>query len=187
MNNKLVFICFGILLALLTACGAEYSDSNPIKLDFEDPDSLISESEVIERGFVYRLYTTEGFYNEGDKVNITAELEYVGELEEVTISHAASPFYFPMHEASRDYDIEYPMNTPLLVTVLKKGEPLVETYTGAGGYSDEDSKEYIEFMKQVMNQQFPNGKYLVTGLAEFYDETNGASYKFDGQIQFVVE
>ena len=81
---------------------------------------MTTTAEVIEGDFIYRLVSEEAQYSEDDMVDVYAELEYIGELDEVTISHAASPFYFPMVEETRDYKIDYAMNEPLLYSTLIK-------------------------------------------------------------------
>ena len=179
-------IILAFVLLLLVACGAEDKDLNRIDVNFDD-DALVYSAKVEEGDFIYRLATTKAVYAQGEQVEITAELEYVGDLEKITISHASSPFYFPMTEIERGFEIDYPMDMPLIETELKKGEPLVTTYKGAGGYSDLDEEEFIEFMKQIMHNEFPKGTYLVNGYAEFKDETNDARYKIDSGIKFVVE
>lgn len=56
------------------------------------------------------------------------------------------PFFFLLKEKIRGYEIDYAMNDPLIITTLKKEEPLREKYSFAGGYSDNDEQEYIRFL-----------------------------------------
>lgn len=81
-----------------------------------------SKSEVVEGDFVYRLISGKSTYSQGEKVDLYAELEYVGEGKEIEIAHAASPFYFTITEKTRGFEIIYMMNLPRIVTLLKKGE-----------------------------------------------------------------
>ncbi|MEG0359934.1 MAG: hypothetical protein RR598_11770, partial [Anaerorhabdus sp.] len=104
---------------------------------------------------------------------------------------AASPFYFPMVETTKSYDIKYTMEQPALSTKLIRGEPLRQEYKGSGGYGSEDKKEYIEFNKQIMNQEFPEGHYVVNGIADFgvianEDTEQKEEYKIKARVEFGV-
>jgi hypothetical protein len=60
------------------------------------------------------------------------------------------------------------MNDPMLTTTLLKDVPLREKYAFAGGYSDEDSEEFQQFVQTIMEKGFPEGEYIMNGSAEFY-------------------
>ncbi|MBD3921670.1 hypothetical protein H8B09_23085 [Paenibacillus sp. PR3] len=127
-----------------------------------------SSAEVKDDDFVYRLVAETAEDQAADSVKLYAELEYVGDQDEVTITHAMSPFYFPMKETTRGYGIGYMMDQPLITTTLKKGEPLREEYHGSGGYSeDQDPKDYIQFIKDFGANGFLPGRYEVNGFADF--------------------
>ncbi|WP_053178221.1 DUF4362 domain-containing protein [Peribacillus loiseleuriae] len=154
-------------------------------------ENLETKAEVTEGEFVYRLVTEKAEYGEDEPMKIYAELEYIGDKEEIEISHAASPFHFPMVETTRNYEIGYGMDQPSLSTVILKGEPLRTEYRGSGGYGSQDKKEYIEFMKRIMNQEFPEGHYVVNGIADFGVIANEGTeqkkeYKIKGQVEFRV-
>ena len=154
-------------------------------------ESLETKAEVTEGEFVYRLVTEKAEYRENEPVKVYAELEYIGNQEEITIAHAASPFHFPMVETTRNYEIFYSMDQPSIATKLIKGEPLRQEYRGGGGYGSQDKKEYIEFMKHIMNQEFPKGHYVVNGFADFdviaNEETKQkGNYKIKAQVEFMV-
>ena len=100
------------------------------------------ENEVKEGDFVYRIFTEKDVYDEFGDLAIFAELTYVGDLESIDIYHAESAFHFPLVERTREFDVGYAMNEPLLTTTLKKDEPFRQKYSFAGGYSDQDSKEF---------------------------------------------
>ena len=156
------FICFLALILILAACGTTNED-----LDDKSYSVYPHEAEAEADDFVYRLTTEKDVYDEFSDTAIFAELTYVGEKESIDIYHAASPFYFYLEERTRDYDIDYAMEDPLLTTTLKKGEPLREKYTFAGGYSDTDNKAYIEFIETIVNEGFPEGNYIINGSAQF--------------------
>lgn len=76
---------------------------------------MITSTEVRIGDFVYRLSTEKEEYNGDEPIIIHAELEYVGDQEQIDISHAASPFYFPIKETTRNYDIPYAMEEPMTI------------------------------------------------------------------------
>ncbi|HSI66701.1 MAG TPA: hypothetical protein VK947_04740 [Planococcus sp. (in: firmicutes)] len=175
-------------LLSLAACGInENSDEGNANLsDFQVSNP---QAEATEGDFIYRLVSEKEQYEQGEPISMYAELEYTGEKDSVAIYHAASPFYFPMHEATRDYRIDYPMNEPLLRTEITKGEPLREDYVASGGYSAEEDEDYVEFMQSIISGNFPPGYYEVDGYANFYIEHNDTSqetYQISAQIDFKV-
>ncbi|WNS75800.1 DUF3221 domain-containing protein [Bacillus sp. DTU_2020_1000418_1_SI_GHA_SEK_038] len=153
-------------------------------------EAVTTSAEAAEGDFIYRIVTENAEYKENNPVKLYAELEYVGDQEEITIYHASSVFHFPMIEKTRDIPIDYAMNQPLVSTIMKKGEPLRERYNGSGGYAEEDEKELKQFMKRIMENQFPAGDYLVSGFADFYintDEEEQKDFKIRAQIAFKVK
>ena len=171
MMWKLLLFLTCILLALfLTGCGSNKDEKIASKL--ENYSIQKSKAEVKEDDFIYRLVSEKEEYTDGESVKIFAELEYIGDQEEITIYHAASPFYFPMEEKIRGYEISYPMEEPLVSTTLVKGKPLREEYKGSGFYSQEDDKAFVEFMKDFIEKGFPAGYYIINGSADFMIEHN---------------
>ena len=179
-----------MLTLLLSSCTYELESDNEVtKLD--NYEVIKTMDEVTEGDFIYRLVTEKGEYLDNESVNIYAELEYIGDNEEITIYHAASPFFFPMVEKIRDYSIDYPMDEPLISTKLIKGKPLREEYKRSGGYSSQDEKEYVNFMKSFLDNGFPTGYYVVNGFADFYVQSNEngnkEKYNIKAQIDFKVK
>jgi hypothetical protein len=152
-----------------------------------------TKKEVIDGDFVYRLVTEKQQYDENGPIKIYAELEYVGDKERVEIFHAASPFSFSMIEKTRNYTIDYLMNEPLLSTTLPKGKPFREEYTGGvGAYSMEEDKEYVDFIKRIIEKKFPSRDYVVNGVASFFvtsdvETKQEKSYALKAQIEFEVK
>lgn len=182
-----------ILMLMVTGCaqqGSKGEDSTDLPLN---KTARGSHAEVSDGDFVYRLVSEKDRYNSGDQVKVYGELEYVGEQDEITIGHAASPFYFPMKELTRDYDIGYAMNEPYITTTLKKGEPLREYYSGGGGYGSQDKKEFKDFIRSLQDG-YPDGRYVVYGSADFMidSQSKGANqgerenYKIQAEIEFSV-
>ncbi len=185
-------IAAAIVMLFITGC-AQKGEPAPAKPEpASDQAARPSRAEMKEGDFVYRLVSESERYGQGEKPKIYAELEYVGEQDEITIGHAASPFYFPMKELTRNYSIDYMMNEPYITTTLKKGEPLREDYTGSGGYSEQDTKDYQNFIRSLKDG-FPEGRYVVYGSADFVihpaeGETGEEpeKYKIQAEIEFEV-
>ena len=151
---------------------------------------LVTRKEITDGDFIYRLVSEKEEYVENGPVKLYAELVYIGDKEKIEISHAASPFYFPMVEKTRNFQIDYVMSEPLLHTTLIKGEPYREIYSSGGGYGSQDDKEYVDFMKKIMNSEFPIGHYVVNGGANFFvadvETREEKKYRSDSQIEFKV-
>lgn len=182
---------FIILLVILGVLLVGCKEKEKPQLEDNQPVSEIRK-EITEGDFIYRLVSEKEEYVENGPVGIYAELEYIGDKEEINIYHAASPFFFPMVEKTRDFEIDYAMNEPLLRTTLVKGEPLREDYIASGGYSLEDEEEYISFVKSIVKSEFPAGEYVVDGAAVFYIITNEETdekieYNIKTQIEFKVK
>lgn len=181
-------ICTLIPALLLTACGVEETRQQPA--DDATVFTVISPKAASVQGdFIYRLISEKEQYTEGKEIKIYTELEYSGEQENIEISHAASPFHFPLYEETREYAVEYAMNEPLLTTQLIGGEALQEYYSGSGGYSAEEDEAYIEFVQRIMGKEFPPGYYKANGFAYFTAASSAGSgipYEFHTQIDFKV-
>ena len=169
MRKSALWISLFFVL-ILSGCSTNDEEAMLAKLENYDVQSV--KDEVTAGDFIYRLFTEKEEYSSSEAVKVYAELEYFGKQDEITIFHAASPFYFPIEEKIRGIQIPYPMPEPLLSTTLKKGEPFREEYTSSGAYSEEDEKEYKDFMKDFIQNGFPPGYYVVDGFADFFIEIN---------------
>jgi hypothetical protein len=186
MRNPLLIAVVVFLGILLSGCTDKHylsSDNSVSKLDQYDVTN-----EVTEGDFVFRLFSEREEYGENESISIYAELEYIGNKKKVTIYHAGSPFYFPISEKTRNYEIPYPMILPRLSSVLNKGVPLVKKYQGSGAYGSEDENEYAQFMKSIMENKFPTGDYVVNGFADFSIEYKDEEIRVNlgTQINFKV-
>jgi uncharacterized protein YcfL len=188
--KKLFRLSLFIIAALsLSSCSSTQDVGNNSKR-VKKNEVLNTSVEVSQGDFIYRIVTEKREYLKNEKVKIYAELEYIGDKDEVTIYHAASPFSFPMVEKTRDFQIDYFMNEPLISTTLINGKPLREEYKSSGGYGSEDEKKYIDFMKNFINKGFPSGYYVVNGSVNFYVENvenKKQDYNIKGQIEFKVK
>ncbi|WP_096153045.1 MULTISPECIES: hypothetical protein [Bacillus] len=150
--------------------------------------SIVS-SETVDDFHLY-LASEKEVYDVNDEVMMIAELTYKGEKHTIDIFHAASPFFFNIKEETRGINIDYAMDQPLLQTTLEKDLPLREKYEKTGGYSDQDDKEFVAFMKEFLaGETFPKGKYTVEGVADFYISEDGGNktYNIKTIIQFEVK
>ncbi|MFC7677965.1 hypothetical protein [Paenibacillus sp. GCM10028914] len=195
MKKSIVFL-FLIMAVVVAGCNENKNPAADRTPAMMDENIMKTKDEVVTDDFIYRLVTEQANYAEGDSVRMYAELEYTGDQDEITIFHASSPFYFPMTETTRGYTIVYPMTEPLVSTTLTKGKPLRSEYNGGGAYDDKDDKEFVDFMKGIMRNEFPTGTYNVTGYADFYiepvagsteDDEDNKDYNMKAQIRFSVE
>ena len=185
MKNIALILTTLITLGLFGCQQKEQVIEKPESLTLENPSN---KAEVSEDNFIYRLVTVKDHYEEGESVKIYAELEYIGKEDEVEINHGTSPFFFPMTETTRNYEIEYAVTLPGKSAILKKSEPMRQESSGGGGYSDHDNEEYKDFMKLVMKQNYPNGHYIVDGYANFtLGDEDESEYTMAAQIEFYVD
>ena len=175
------------LTFIVVACGTTNNSSGSgIKDSF-----LQDRNEVKEVYFVYRIFSEKDVYNESGDIAVFAELAYVGDEESIEIFHGGSAFSFPFIERTREFDVGYAMNDPLLTTTLLKDEPFRQKYSFAGGYSDEDPEEFRQFVETIIEKGFPEGEYIINGSAEFYLDdpaftTNDKKYNMSASIGFTV-
>lgn len=187
MKTIRIILLFIPVFAVI-ACGVDEPRKHSAD-DATDSTVISAQSKAVQSDFTYRLISEKEQYTEGEEIEIYAELEYEGAQESIEISHAASPFHFPLYEETRDYGVEYAMNEPLLATRLTKGEPLQEYYSGSGGYSAEEDEAYIEFVQRIMKKEFPPGYYKIDGFANFTAISSDGSatpYEIHAQIDFKV-
>lgn len=175
MKTWLMLVCSCLLLF---GCNKE---GNVDESQVVYPETFEAETE----DFRYELYVSQNTFSYGQPIDIIASLTYIGDEEEIVISHAASPFYFPMKETTRAYDIDYPMNVPLVSTTLKKDVPLTEQYVPSGSYSDTDEAEYVTFMKEFLEGNYPVGNYIVNGSVQF--NVDHSPININGNIGFQVK
>ncbi|GKV63937.1 MULTISPECIES: hypothetical protein [Sporosarcina] len=180
-------LLISLILVLFSLLGCQQNEQTEEKQGTPLLGEVTNQAEVTEDDFVYRLVSEKQQYQVSEPIKLYAELEYTGDQDEVEITHATSPFYFPITETTREYDIEYSMDMPLERTMLKKGESLRMDYESSGSFLDRDTEEYKTFMKQVMNGHFPAGQYVVDGNADFnLIGTEEKKYQIEAPVKFQV-
>lgn len=190
-----VLLLVWMIIGMMTACEDDKGHEEIVS-------SIEAMAEVTEGDFAYRLVSVKPVYAEGEKIEVYAELEYIGERPEIRIAHNASPFFFPMKENKRGYSFLFMMNQPRRYTVLTKGEPFREPLQVQAGYNSEDPEDYIAFVKSAAEAYksgtLPWGDYEVLGSAQFspiYDEDQelfsspleNETLRLEAMIEFRVE
>ncbi|WP_438311329.1 hypothetical protein [Sporosarcina sp. FA9] len=161
---KKMFLILFIALFLI-ACGTK-ENTDTGKSEPLPP----TEAEAIQGDFTYKLFSEKDVYDEYGDIAVFAEITYTGEMDSIDIYHSASPFSFPFEERTRGFTVDYAMNEPLIITTLEKGIPFRQNYDFAGGYSDADDEDYLDFVKLVIDKGFPEGEYIIHGIADFWIE-----------------
>ncbi|MCR8659351.1 hypothetical protein [Paenibacillus endoradicis] len=186
--KKLVMIVIFILL--LTACGEtrQQNIANPDASSGLTKEDLVLERKVIEVDYELALYTNKSQYAVNEPIDVYAELTYIGELEEVEIGHSMYPVGFSIMEHTRDLDMGGAMEQPYIVTLLKRNEPIQYKYSFSGGYSSDDDADYIAFVKDLRDEQLPQGEYTITAYADFkaHEQESSPPYRFSTSISFIV-
>lgn len=159
---------FVFIALFLTACGTTENTDTTINGTSEPLPP--AEAEETQGDFTYKLISEKDVYDEFGETAIFAEIIYTGELDSIDIYHAASPFSFPFEERTRDFTVDYAMDEPLIITTLEKGIPFRQNYEFAGGYSDTNDEDYVDFVETVIDKGFPEGEYILHGIADFWTE-----------------
>lgn len=173
--------------------GAGNQEPEPSPTSALKEEELVLSTKVTEGDFELALYTSKTHYAVDETIKVYAELTYTGEQEQIEIGHSMYPVGFTIEEHTRDMSIPGFMNEPYIVTTLKKDEPVKYEYSFSGGYSEQDGEDYIAFVKELMDEQFPEGQYTIAAHASFvehaaHDGADGKpSYQFSNSISFVVE
>lgn len=140
-----------------------YANNKP----FKNSQGTERITEVEQNDFRLKFVSAQDQYKVGQKVQLTASLEYIGEKEEIEIFHAMSPFIFEVKERTRNIKIPYPMEQPLVTTRLVKNEAYLQTYQKSAGYGSHDPNK--AFIKEFLEEEgFPKGEYTITLVSDFW-------------------
>ncbi|PYZ96461.1 hypothetical protein CR205_12125 [Alteribacter lacisalsi] len=193
--------CAGLFF--LTGCGTGEQDEETPAQGLDGADSqnhsepepgekeLQISDEVTDKDFVFKIRLDDAYYEEYEDISLHAELTYTGDQDEIEITHNPSPFWFPMEELDRGYDIGYHQVDMGGGTTLEPGKTMTETFEGpAGGFGETDPEEYRKFMEDIHeNDGFPAGHYVVNGYVEFTvmsGEREGERITLEGEVEFIV-
>lgn len=198
--KKLIVVVLAMFL--LAACGEEASNRSTGSTNssgsgqgqandhvgFTEAE-LVLNTVVSQGDFELKLVTEKLNYAIDEPIHVYAELVYRGEQEEIEIGHAMYPVGFSITEHTRKYEIHGAMAEPYIVTLLKKDEPIRYDYSFSGGYSEQDDPAYVAFVKELMDDQLPEGRYTISAGASFviHGAEPSESYSFNTSIHFIVE
>lgn len=134
----------------------------------EDYEVKKTTDENVQGDFVFRLVSEKKEYGKGEDVKLYGEITYIGDKDEVTILHSSSAILFNLEEKTRGFNIDFAVEDLEVATILKQGEPYREEYVKSGGYSENNSSDYVRFIKGFWkNDGFPSGYYVVNGETDF--------------------
>lgn len=163
MKKAILFL--GLLIVF--GCSNDKPEAAVLNAALQDvggPQQIIT---VTEDDFNFRLTMEEGQRESNEPLQIYAELEYVGDLSEITIQHAASPISMGLEDLTRQLGFGSVMDQPLVTTTLKKGEAFVETYKFQEVYFGTKDEQYDDVVKQLKEGRFPTGEYKIHARANF--------------------
>lgn len=179
MNRRTAAAATIVMLLLASGCGQadrEERQAQPIVSPVQATDGGKTKASAQAEDFVLELLTHKAEYASGEAVDLTARLKYDGEHKAIEIQHAASPLSFHIRETTRDIEIMYVMNQPLISTKLKKGIWFEEPYEKTGGYGDSDpNKAFIKAFLQ--GKAFPTGTYEISASASFDAEGEDVAFR----------
>lgn len=160
-----------ILVFFVSGCSSSNKVSNTELEDYEVKKTI---DENVQGDFVFRLVSEKNEYETGEDVKLYGEITYIGDQNEVTITHSSSAILFSLEEKVRGFDIGYSVEDLEVATVLKKGEPYREDYVKTGGYDGGSPSDYVRFIKAFVGKDgFPSGYYVVSGETDFFFEGLG--------------
>ncbi|MCM3634543.1 hypothetical protein [Paenibacillus camelliae] len=201
--KKLIIVLLATLL--LAACGDEAVNSNNgttnggnkqqgseqgeviDQVGFSDEELVLS-TKAVQGDYELSITTDKLKYAVDEPIKVYAELVYKGE-QEIEIGHAMYPVGFSIKEHTRNIEIDGAMPQPYIVTLLKKDQPVTIDYTFTGGFSEQDDPDYIAFVKELTDDQLPEGRYTITAHASFliHGSEPSEAYDFNTSIHFIVE
>jgi len=184
MNKWLTLFLIVCALSLATSCSiSEAQVEKPLIPLNSQKHSITSDSNSVQSNdFVLRMISTKEEYIVGEKVELYAELEYVGQQPEIIITHAASPIGISLHENNSNIGFGYVMDQPLISTILKQGNAFRQEYKFSGFSLDGSNKEYKELYNQLADGHFSKGEYVMTAKANFTDITSTLSENYEMQV-----
>lgn len=172
------------ILIFIAGCGTSNAIDRNLLDEYEVKQTF---DEVAHGDYTLRLASENSVYQEGDNVNMFAEIIYNGDEEEVTISHSEYAIYFTLHEQIRDYHIYTAIREIGMQSTVSEREPYRVDYDKQAVYSlDEEIDGYDAFVEDFINRDdYPSGYYVVTATAMFHDGVDHREWS--AEIEFKVE
>lgn len=178
MRNVLIGL-LTILTISLAACAND--ENNEVEANNQ---TVISETEAGD--FILRLVSEKAVYEAGEEVTIVGKLKYIGEEEELTISHAESPFWFEFVEVTRGIEIPFSMLEIERETALVQNQWHEKEYQKQTMYNEEDNE--ADFLNVFMNEEgFPPGEYEVELRSEFIVKNGESKEEHSYMSSIVIE
>ncbi|MCR8659359.1 hypothetical protein [Paenibacillus endoradicis] len=185
MNKWFILLLIVCSLSLTTSCSisdVNHQEKPSNSLNSQKNSITLDSNSVQSNDFVLRMISTKDEYIVGEKVELYAALEYVGQQAEITITHAASPIGISLHENNSNIGFGYVMDQPLISTILKQGSAFQQEYKFSGISFDGSNKEYKELYNQLADGHFPEGEYVMTAKANFTDITSDLREDYEMQV-----
>lgn len=184
MNKWPIFLLVVFCLSITTSCSiSEVDHKKPSKLPNSQQHSITSDSNSVQHNdFILRMISAKDEYIVGEKVELHAELEYIGQHSEVTITHAASPIGISLHENTKNIGFGYVMDQPLVSTLLKQGSAFQQEYKFSGVFLDTSTNEYMELLNQLAKGEYPKGDYVITANAKFTDISSDKNEEYEMKV-----
>ena len=182
MRNIIVFAVISLLL--LGGCNTETTGGT----DGEKPASItnitLAQYEFDE--FSVEIKSAKEVYEHGEPVDVKVTLHNKTE-QTIVIGHAGSWVGLATTDLTRNYQYGYAMIEPYIVTSIKPGETISETYRFSGGsYSDDmpGNPYKNKDMEKMGTLKFPKGQYEITAYVDFWIDKTGQ--KFSTQLPPIV-
>ena len=178
-------IILALSFVLLASCNTETSGG----VSGEKPSSItnITSAQYEFDEFSVEIKSAKEVYEHGEPVDVKVTL-YNKTEQTIDIGHGGSWVGLATTDLTRDFQYGYAMNVPYIVTSIKPGETISETYgfSGSSYSADMLGKPYKnEDMERMVTLKFPKGQYEITAIVNFrIDKTDR---KFSAQLPIVFE
>ncbi|QKS70299.1 hypothetical protein FLK61_26430 [Paenalkalicoccus suaedae] len=187
-----------LLLAVITACSQTDGENTEEEAQVAEAISIPAEGEVIatteQDDFRVTLSSAKRVYVEGEELDITGALTYVGDKDEMEIVHATSLVYRSVIDHKRDFFESAERLTSQELTTLTPGESITNENFSGFGYgvgltpqADRNLEEIRALYDEVGG--YPAGTYTFTFIAEFFYESEEGQkeFKIPASIDIIIE
>ncbi|MDQ0888878.1 hypothetical protein QFZ81_003966 [Paenibacillus sp. V4I9] len=166
---------FGILFFVILITLSVYI-ANPMKIQPPQTNALQDSSPAtnqeitnnIKNDFDLKLYSDKETYKSNEPIKVLANFKYIGNQEEVVISHGSDYITFSIKQL--DGWFEWFGGDTLMphISQLKKGINYRKEYVKSGGYSTDDpNRAFYEKFNKEKDLLLPKGTYKITANVSF--------------------